>query len=132
MKEKYSERWEGMSPKAKAHALEYGRKYYLEHRERRLDAAKKWAREHREIVRSRMRVERRKKDGIYHVTGDEERFGICCLCSKESALVADHDHASGLMRDWICSSCNLRLGQFEAREASGQHRRFREYLLKFK
>ena len=40
--------------------------------------------------------------------------GRCALCSKPiKSPCADHDHATGIMRDAICRSCNSGLGQVE-------------------
>jgi len=32
--------------------------------------------------------------------------GRCAVCGRASDLVLDHDHASGLVRGWLCRSCN--------------------------
>ena len=43
----------------------------------------------------------------------------CPICEKRSIvgvtanLVRDHDHTSGLAREWICDSCNTGLGRFK-------------------
>lgn len=40
--------------------------------------------------------------------------GKCGLCHKAiKSPCADHDHATGVMRDAICRSCNSGLGQIE-------------------
>jgi hypothetical protein len=39
------------------------------------------------------------------------KCGLCQLPIKNP--VADHDHATGIMRDAICRSCNSGLGQIE-------------------
>lgn len=39
---------------------------------------------------------------------------ICECCGREQigkSLAADHDHANGRFRGWLCSSCNLGLGK---------------------
>jgi len=32
--------------------------------------------------------------------------GRCAICGRMSDLVCDHDHATGLVRGWLCRSCN--------------------------
>ncbi|MEU7736587.1 endonuclease domain-containing protein [Streptomyces griseus] len=32
--------------------------------------------------------------------------GRCAVCGKVSDLVCDHDHGTGLVRGWLCRSCN--------------------------
>ncbi|MFE9855624.1 endonuclease domain-containing protein [Streptomyces sp. NPDC005780] len=36
--------------------------------------------------------------------------GRCAICGKARELVCDHDHATGLIRGWLCSSCNTAEG----------------------
>lgn len=36
--------------------------------------------------------------------------GRCAICGKERELVCDHDHATGLVRGWLCHSCNTTEG----------------------
>ncbi|MFK4801606.1 endonuclease domain-containing protein [Streptomyces sp. MPA0124] len=36
--------------------------------------------------------------------------GRCAICGKIRELVCDHDHETGLVRGWLCSSCNAREG----------------------
>ena len=38
------------------------------------------------------------------------RFGTCPICTRDTKLVADHCHATGLTRDPICRTCNMLLG----------------------
>jgi transcription elongation factor Elf1 len=43
----------------------------------------------------------------------------CPICEKRTIvgitanLVRDHDHDTGLGREWICDSCNTGLGRFK-------------------
>lgn len=41
------------------------------------------------------------------------RIGECAICHEPRQLVQDHCHATGLCRDKICGSCNVRLGHIE-------------------
>lgn len=36
--------------------------------------------------------------------------GRCAICGKARDLVCDHDHATGLVRGWLCQSCNTAEG----------------------
>lgn len=40
----------------------------------------------------------------------QNRVGVCPLCRKKAQLVLDHDHATGAVRDLICTHCNTLLG----------------------
>ena len=47
--------------------------------------------------------------------------GVCAICSKTRVggrlLHIDHDHATGVVRGLLCSSCNGRLGWYEMHRA---------------
>lgn len=36
--------------------------------------------------------------------------GRCAICGKNRELVCDHDHETGLVRGWLCRSCNTTEG----------------------
>jgi Recombination endonuclease VII len=36
--------------------------------------------------------------------------GRCAVCGRVRDLVLDHDHATGLVRGWLCNSCNTTEG----------------------
>lgn len=50
--------------------------------------------------------------------------GRCAICGKVRDLVCDHDHVTGLVRGWLCSSCNTREGT--NREPDTIFERYRE------
>ncbi len=37
----------------------------------------------------------------------------CALCGRFAKLVADHNHKTGIIREGLCTSCNLGLGLFQ-------------------
>jgi hypothetical protein len=43
--------------------------------------------------------------------------GRCALCAKRAAEL-DHDHATGLVRGWLCSLCNMRCARYARFQAS--------------
>ena len=60
----------------------------------------------------------------------------CPICEKTTIvgvtanLVRDHDHTTGIAREWICDSCNTGLGRFH--DDVKFFRKIIEYLEKFK
>lgn len=98
------------------------------------DRAKRWAREHADLVAARRRE--------YHVSGkkrvanrkshlkrtfgispeDYDRLlaqqgGVCRICTRpprqDISLHVDHDHESGRIRGLLCFRCNNALGDFD-------------------
>lgn len=53
---------------------------------------------------------------------EEWQAGRCGICSSETSLVTDHDHATGLVRGLLCQRCNTA----EAFRGVGPYRRYRE------
>jgi hypothetical protein len=41
-----------------------------------------------------------------------QRGKNCQICGRFGPAVADHCHATGAVRDWLCVSCNAGLGMF--------------------
>ena len=50
--------------------------------------------------------------------------GRCAICGKGKDLVCDHDHETGLVRGWLCQSCNTMEGT--SREPDTIFARYRE------
>jgi len=40
----------------------------------------------------------------------QNQYGNCKICSKETKLYVDHNHATGKVRDLICNNCNTVIG----------------------
>lgn len=36
--------------------------------------------------------------------------GLCALCRTRPATRVDHDHATNVVRGWLCNGCNVALG----------------------
>jgi hypothetical protein len=147
----------GTRRRTKEQAKRYRDAFYETHRDDVLQRNKKYRAAHREDVRANQRrcyyknreeVLRkqklyrdanketrcpskrafdRKRRGLIGI-GSETRNGVCPVCKQHKLLVPDHDHATGVLRDWICQHCNLRLGLYEAAEKSGEFERYRKYL----
>lgn len=67
---------------------------------------------HREKTRASVRKATRLKNGVLDPP-DEIRHGICPICERVRKLCLDHEHATGLMRGWVCQWCNFCLGWYE-------------------
>jgi len=98
---------------------EYLKKYY-----ERPEAKEQWLAYRRTYYKNnpdRARIYKYKKLGA--TLEDYNRMfelqqGMCAICSKHQSslkqkLVLDHNHATGKIRDLLCSHCNTRLGYFE-------------------
>lgn len=46
--------------------------------------------------------------------GDPVKCAICGIEAKQVRLVRDHNHSTGFIRGWLCSTCNSWLGVFES------------------
>ncbi|WP_197023534.1 endonuclease VII domain-containing protein [Rhodococcus sp. UNC363MFTsu5.1] len=67
--------------------------------------------------RSTAEAKRRQRVRLkYGLSGDEydqmvkDQDSQCAICGVEAALVVDHDHSSGSVRQLLCSHCNTALG----------------------
>lgn len=50
---------------------------------------------------------------------EEWQAGRCAICGGgQRVLVEDHDHTSGLVRGWLCRSCNTREGSSRRRSTA--------------
>jgi hypothetical protein len=78
----------------------------------------------RQIARDKMyEIRKLSPAGVQYTALMERRgHGACAICGFEEEvksargrlrrLVIDHDHATGLVRDLLCSRCNAALGLF--------------------
>ena len=96
---------------------EYQRLWYARNRDRILEAARKFRREHPGHNKERSRFNHLRK--MYGMTEEmyNERLasqnGMCILCGSDKSLEIDHDHVTGRVRGIVCHCCNVALGQFK-------------------
>lgn len=75
-------------------------------------------RECRKIING-VSISKEEKKRMEKIKPKKNSVFVCPICSKRSIvgvtakLVKDHDHKTGLARDWICDSCNTGLGRFK-------------------
>lgn len=93
------------------------RAYYHLHKDQWRTPEGKWKKkaytvEERRALVSKSYWKHREKRLLWHKQQNalKKRFGICPICQKDKQVVYDHDHKTGLFRNWICSNCNLMLG----------------------
>jgi len=72
------------------------------------DCAKKQAKLLRELKKS---ADPPKADHVCPVCLRDQQ-AIQGFSIKKKGWCADHDHSTGIFRDWICHKCNLALGNF--------------------
>jgi len=97
------------------------RKYHAKHKERLLRSNREYHAENATSISDRKRRTRplyylNELARRYNTTADvlirmrEAQGNACALCLKANRLVVDHDHDTGLIRGWLCISCNGSLG----------------------
>lgn len=75
-------------------------------------------RECRKIING-VSISKEEKKRMEKIKPKKNSVFVCPICSKRgivgvtAKLVKDHDHKTGLARDWICDSCNTGLGRFK-------------------
>ena len=98
----------------------------------------------RKTTRPSCRSCREKIDGLPLLPAEKKRMKEikpkrlfeCPICGKSSIpnktakIVIDHDHSSGMAREWICDSCNTGLGRFK--DDTNLLEKAIEYLKKYK
>lgn len=84
---------------------------------KQMTSAQRWRERNPEMYRASLRHNRvQRKFGIT-LRQYEERLaaqnGECSICgTQEDVMYLDHDHSTGALRDFLCSRCNIGLGQF--------------------
>jgi hypothetical protein len=114
--EKYKEWYKKNSQKK----LEYAKTYYINHREERILASKKYR-----LDRPNCWVESHRKR-LYGIDNKEfnsllaSQLNMCGICSvvfdnskKKTKPHIDHCHKTGKVRGLLCSMCNISLGHLE-------------------
>ena len=67
---------------------------------------------YRENNRQKTRANHRRRQGMTGLPETEAQIGDpcdCCTQPMKSTPHADHDHATGAWRGWVCRRCNIRL-----------------------
>ena len=96
---------------------------------------RKYVREHRERNLGHNREAWWRQRGIKlsyeeYTAKLEAQKALCAICCKKSqrTLVPDHDHATGQIRDLLCTSCNVAISHLE----SPFYSKYRKYLNKWR
>jgi hypothetical protein len=87
---------------------EYLRQYYLEHKAKYNDQARRWAKAHPEKC---VAASRKWKYGL---TADEQQVLLskpCAICGNKATHI-DHCHQTNRVRGGLCNNCNTGLGMF--------------------
>ena len=92
-------------------------------REQEREKCARWRAKNREKTRAYSREKR----GI-PVLGGESKNGGCPFCERIRQLVPDHDHDTGLLRGWICGTCNRMMGIYETLKKDGRLLKMQSYL----
>ncbi len=121
---------------------DYGRRRYIEHRDRLLAQNRAWRAAHpsetraysakyraehsdklKEYRKNHRRERREYQNRRLYGLSDRDRKqllvdqnGRCALChrfGRDGELVTDHDHETGIVRGLLCQRCNLALGAYE-------------------
>jgi len=79
-------------------------KYYRElHRDELKEYHRLWREKNRDTLKARQHI-------WYKKSYIPAPIGICPICHAKKKLHQDHNHTFGVLRDKICSKCNLALG----------------------
>lgn len=102
-----------IDPEYRAKRQAASRKQYYKNRDAKIAAAVKWAQENPDkVVVSRLKFKRKN----YPIPTRPEPLS-CEICGTPSLvnkrLCLDHCHKDDTFRGWICSNCNIGLGNFK-------------------
>jgi hypothetical protein len=89
---------------------ETARKRYAADPEKSKAALKDWRDNH---VEQQKQYRRTLRYGISSEAQEQllqEQRGVCAICGLDKPLGIDHDHDTGIVRGWLCYSCNTILG----------------------
>ena len=105
---------------------EYMRRWHQEHRTESIEYMKCWYQENREYVLKRATKYRKTNKakilgGKYGLSVEDYQHLLklqdykCAICSKEDekTLGIDHNHATKIVRGFLCGGCNSGLGQLQ-------------------
>lgn len=78
--------------------------------ERVTELKTRWARANPQKVARTRKMLRDRKRLVLEASIGRPKPDCCEICSMDKILTADHCHASGEYRGWICRNCNLAIG----------------------
>lgn len=81
-----------------------------------------------DLAASEATADLREKVGLFFRAMRAFDHGRCAICGGIGNGVEDHDHETGLVRGWLCRSCNIREGMYRGdHHVWGRYRRWHPY-----
>lgn len=107
----FSKRGKGFAPKCKQCHNDYVKNvWYPKNKEKQIKSSLEWKKKNREHVNASDYKRKYKNIDLSSVT---EKPTTCEICGDATRICLDHCHTSDEFRGWLCSSCNLALGNFK-------------------
>lgn len=99
----------GYSYKCKNCHNKYSReKWYPKNQQKQVKSSAKWKEKNKiKVLATRYKLDYKEVQNAFDLAN-----GKCPICDRETKLVLDHCHKTGLLRGFICQKCNIALGKF--------------------
>ena len=106
---------DGYNRRCKSCTLEYNRQLYKnpEYRKKRLEYQKVWDSKNKTPEKRKMKQYGLSESDYKNLI--DKYDGKCHICLERDGGYIDHCHESGLVRGFLCLSCNTALGNFQDR-----------------